>query len=338
MCERVVVHCEMCLTNVLTMLDVQTQRQLLRSICYFLEIPLQLISYQRYSENSSGAFQNQNIQASHRSTIHLKVHQFFLQEHPVTMIYSPSYSTACSFEENLYDAVYVDFRILLPFDIVPPGFENCVPPFPAPEPWVEEDYKPTRKQRISMRPPPVLIDKCAQDLLAVLSPSLPPTPSSANWDGHDAVLANPAIVHVTYSLADANGDFECYSACETACTQGCERVDSVMKVEELMAIPSPSKSSVTASLVRIGHEAVLADPAIVHVAFSLPNPDRDGEMLKIQVSSLTQEERETRRSRSRSPGHAGFRCNAAQDAFERELANIPPPPERFLAKLRAKQN
>ena len=61
-------------------------------------------------------------------------------------------------------------------------------------------------------------------------------------------------------------------------------------------------------------------------------------MIKIEVSSLTQKEREARRSRSRSPAHSGFRSMVAQETFERELANIPRPPARFLAKLRAKQN
>lgn len=102
-------------------------------------------------------------------------------------------SSNISSKQALVEPVDVYFRILLPFGIVPPDFENCVPQVPAAEPWEEESYTPPRKQRSTMRPPPVLTDKCDRDLLAMLSPPLPPTPTSPVWDGHDAVCADPPL-------------------------------------------------------------------------------------------------------------------------------------------------
>lgn len=159
---------------------------------------------------------------------------------------SPNPSGTSS-KQALVEPVDVYFRILLPFGIVPPSFENCVPQIPATEPWEEESYTPPRKQRTSKRPPPVLTDQCDRDLLAMLSPSLPPTPASP-WDGHDAVCTDPAVVRLRYALEGVECEFECYHDCEDECT--CERVDSVMKVEvanvpaeEFKNARSPSKEA-----------------------------------------------------------------------------------------------
>ncbi|KAH7396987.1 hypothetical protein DE146DRAFT_62262 [Phaeosphaeria sp. MPI-PUGE-AT-0046c] len=270
-------------------------------VCFRLQIILSnfpsSLSTSKHIQTSRARLQNTKV--THRSTILCKLSDIPSHEQSVSsMTYIPLHTSLSSTEESLYEPVYVDFRILLPFGIVPPGFENCVPQIPAVEPWEEETYVAPRNKSFAAKLSPVLIDKF---------------------------------------------EFKCCSDCESECK--CERADSVMEVEvssrhteELMAVRSRSKKPVSASTPCTGHEAVMADPAIVHVAFAVPDPERKGEMIKINVSSTTAEERKARRSRSRSPGHAGFRCKAAQETFERELVKVPRPPERFLAKLRAKQN